>query len=182
MDDHDAFGSSGPLREGLRRTIPTAAATTGCSQQVLDDLRDHFGLAAGCVVPNGVGPVPSGPPSGTLPDELELELELRSAPLVFGVGRLEMTKGFDLLVEAFAAVDPALGATLVIGGDGSQRQALQALGDRLGLARRFHPVGPLVAVGVHTWMRRADVAVMPSRREAFGIVPLGAWRAAPPLV
>ncbi|MFC7594484.1 glycosyltransferase family 4 protein [Terrabacter sp. GCM10028922] len=178
MDDHDAFGTSALMREGLRRTIAGAAATTGCSEQVLDDLRERFGLVGGSVVPNGVGPVPTAPPSGTMPDALGLS----DRPVVLGVGRLETTKGFDLLVEAFAGVDADLGATLVLGGAGSQREALRALGERLGLGERLRLVGALDEAGVHAWMRRADVVVMPSRREAFGIVALEAWRAGTPLV
>ncbi len=178
MDDHDAFGTSALMREGLRRTIAAAAVTTGCSEQVLDDLRERFGLVGGSVVPNGVGPVPTTPPSGTLPDELGLP----DAPIVLGVGRLEMTKGFDLLVEAVAGVDPDLAPTLVLGGDGSQREALRAMGERVGLGDRLRLVGPLDEAGVDTWMRRADVVVMPSRREAFGIVALEAWRSGTPLV
>jgi len=178
MDDHDAFGTSALMREGLRRTVAAAAATTGCSEQVLDDLRDRFGLVGGSVVPNGVGPVPTAPPSGTMPDDLDLA----DGPLVVGVGRLEMTKGFDLLVEAFAGVGADLRATLVLGGDGSQREALRALGERLGLGDRLRLLGALDEAGVDRWMRRADVVVMPSRREAFGIVALEAWRAGTPLV
>ncbi|GGN09298.1 glycogen synthase [Terrabacter tumescens] len=178
MDDYDAFGASALMREGLRRTIAAAAMTTGCSEQVLGDLRDRFELVGGVVVPNGVGPAPTSPPHGVLPADLDLD----AAPLVLGVGRLETTKGFDLLVEAFAALDPALGARLVLGGDGSQREALRAQGQQLGLRGRLRLVGPLDEAAVHTWMRRADVVVMPSRREAFGIVALEAWRAGTPLV
>ena len=177
-DDHDAFGTSALVRAGLRRTIATAAATTGCSEQVLDDLRERFGLVRGQVVPNGVGPVPTTPPAGVRPGQLDLG----DGAVVLGVGRLESTKGFDLLVEAVAGLDPALDMTLVLAGDGSQREALRSLGDRMGLGDRLRLVGPVDEAGVHAWMRRADVVVVPSRQEAFGIVALEAWRAGTPLV
>ena len=180
-DDHDAFGTSALMREGLRRTIASAVVTTGCSELVLADLRQRFGLRDGVVVPNGVGPRPTTSPVGTAPDVLS-GVDLPDGPVVLGIGRLETTKGFDLLVEAFADVDPDLRATLVIGGDGSQREALVELGSRLGLAGRLRLVGPLDEAGVDAWMRRADVVVVPSRREAFGIVALEAWRAGTPLV
>jgi glycosyltransferase involved in cell wall biosynthesis len=70
----------------------------------------------------------------------------------------------------------------VIAGAGSQRDALAALGDDVGLGARLRLVGPLDEAGVHAWMQRADVVVVPSRREAFGIVALEAWRAGTPLV
>jgi len=177
-DDHDVFGTSALLRLGLRWAISAAATTTGCSEPVLEDLRNRFGLIGGEVVPNGVGPAPTKTSSSVLPDDLDLG----DGPFVLGVGRLEMTKGFDLLVEAVAGMDPDLRVTLVLGGDGSQREALRSLGDGLGLGDRLRLVGPLDEAAVDAWMRRADVVVMPSRREAFGIVALEAWRAGTPLV
>jgi glycosyltransferase involved in cell wall biosynthesis len=176
-DDHDAFGTSALIRAGLRRAIAAATETTGCSEPVLDDLRQRFGLVGGVVVPNGVGPVPDAPESGVLPDSVDLG----PRRVVLGVGRLETTKGFDLLVEAFASLAD-VDAALVLVGDGAQRDALRALGDRLDLGDRLQLVGPLDEAGVHAWMRRADVVVVPSRKEAFGIVALEAWRAGTPLV
>lgn len=177
-DDHDAFGTSALIRTGLRRALAAAAETTGCSEPVLEDLRRRFGLVGGVVVPNGVGPVPTAPPSGVLPDSLDLQ----GRPVVLGVGRLETAKGFDLLVEAVASLDRRADATLVLAGDGSQREALRALGDRFGMGSALQLVGPLDEAGVDAWMRRAQLVVVPSRKEAFGIVALEAWRAGSPLV
>ncbi|TQM63997.1 glycosyltransferase family 4 protein [Humibacillus xanthopallidus] len=178
MDDHDAFGTSALLRRGLREAISAATVTTGCSQEVLDDLRDRFGLVGGVVVPNGVGPAPeqpSGPPRRGL---LGLGAGDR---VVFAVGRLERMKGFDLLVDAVAALDDP-SVTLVVAGSGSQADPLAALAQSRGLGDRFRLVGPLDEAGVDAWMRDAQVVAMPSRREAFGIVALEAWRAGSPLV
>lgn len=177
-DDHDAFGTSALIRAGLRRAVAAAAETTGCSEPVLEDLRQRFGLVGGVVVPNGVGPVPTAPPSGRLPDALGQE----GRHVVLGVGRLETAKGFDLLVEAVATLGTRTDTTLVLAGDGSQRDALRSLGDRLGLGDGLQLIGPLDEAGVDAWMRRADVVVVPSRKEAFGIVALEAWRAGAPLI
>src|SRR6478735_1797049 len=99
-----------------------------------------------CFVPNGVGPVPDAPASGVLPDSVDLG----PRRVVLGVGRLETTKGFDLLVEAFASLAD-VDAALVLVGDGAQREALRALGDRLDLGDRLQLVGPLDEAGVHAW-------------------------------
>jgi glycosyltransferase involved in cell wall biosynthesis len=178
MDDHDAFGTSALLRRGLREAIGQAVVTTGCSREVLDDLHDRFGLSGGVVVPNGVGPAP-GRRSGPAP---RAALGLTAVDrVVFAVGRLERMKGFDLVVDAVAAMaDPSV--TLVVGGAGSQRDSLADLARSRGLGDRFRLVGPLDEAGVDAWMRDAEVVVMPSRREAFGIVALEAWRAGAPLV
>ena len=176
MDDHDVFGTSALMRRGLRRAISAAAVTTGCSQQVLDDLRERFGLEGGVVVPNGVGPAPARAQSDSL------SVDLPDGPVVLGVGRLEQTKGFDLLIEAVAHLGPETGVTLVLAGAGSQRDALERLGADQGLGSRLRLVGPADEARVDRWMRRADLVVMPSRREAFGIVALEAWRAGTALV
>jgi len=78
------------------------------------------------VVPNGVGPVPTAVASTASPERDGLPC----GPVVVGVGRLEATKGFDLLVEAFSEVGDDLGATLVLAGDGSQRERLRTLGHK----------------------------------------------------
>ena len=177
-DDHDAFTQSALLRAGLRRSVASAVATTGCYEPVLEELRGRFGLVGGLVVPNGVGPPPAQITADATPGAAGLD---ESVPIVFGVGRLESTKGFDLLVEAVAGCGEPF-PTLVIGGGGSQREALRALGDRLGLGERLRLVGPLDEAQVDAWMRRAEVVVVPSRREAFGIVALEAWRSGTALV
>ena len=48
-----------------------------------------------------------------------------TAGSVFAVGRLEHTKGFDLLLEAFAVADLPPSTRLVIGGAGTVRPSLE---------------------------------------------------------
>src|SRR5207244_6699305 len=51
-------------------------------------------------------------------------------PIVGAVGRLEYEKGFDVLLRALACLP---GVTAVLVGDGSQREELADLADRLGV-------------------------------------------------
>ncbi len=60
---------------------------------------------------------------------------LQDRPLLVGVGRLEPQKRWDRLIDAVALVDNQQ-AQLVIVGEGSERPALTAQIDRLGLAKR----------------------------------------------
>ena len=53
-DDHRVFDQSALIRTGMRRALRSADVVTGCSQVVLDDLRDRFGFEGGRVIPNGV--------------------------------------------------------------------------------------------------------------------------------
>lgn len=176
MDDNDIYERSLALRLGLRQGLRRAAAVTGCSRFVLADAERRFGLPAGNgqVIPNGV----------------ELEERAQPQPLdlpfnrfVLGLGRIVEKKGFDLLLEAFARLadgHPDLG--LVIGGDGPARSSLvEAIGAK-GLDARVALPGPLSRGQVAWVMQAADVFVLPSRVEPFGIVVLEALRAGCPVV
>jgi glycogen(starch) synthase len=173
MDDSDVYVRSLAMRLGLRLGLRRAAAVTACSEFALDDAR-RFGLREGIVIPNGVE---------TGGDASPAPLELPFDRFVLGLGRLVPKKGFDLLLEAFAHIAPRRpGLGLVIGGDGSARPGLEARAHVLGLADRVRLPGSLGRPEVTWAMANADVFVLPSRVEPFGIVVLEALRARRPVV
>jgi len=183
MDDHDAFGQSALLRAGLRETL-RAGAVTGCSTVVLDDLREHYGLAGGTVVPNAIDLEERGeaePKAHDVP-----EWWPPTGPVVLALGRVEHKKGFDLLLRAFAVVrsrgQVPDSTRLVIGGDGAALGGLRELAKELGVVDHVVLPGRLDRAQVAAAVRAADVFVVPSRVEAFGIVALEAWRGGAPLV
>lgn len=176
MDDADIYERSLLLRLGLRVSLRSADAVTGCSQFVVDDAERRFGLPGGKgrVVHNGVE---------VAGDEQPESLEMPFDRFVLALGRVVVKKGFDLLVEAFAkvaAAHPEVG--LLIGGDGAARPALAALACQLGLQDRVVLAGRLDRRRVAWTMANADVFVLPSRIEPFGIVVLEALRAGRPVV
>jgi glycogen(starch) synthase len=174
-DARGIFDRSALSKAALRRALTDAAAVTGCSSFVLDDLRTRFGLVGGQVVPNGIdlGEV-------VLP-ELPEEWPTRAAGrVVVAYGRMETNKGFDLLLRAAAALGPDL--HVVVGGDGVAMPQLRELAVTLGIAERTHFPGRLSRPQVAGAVAAADVLVVPSRIEAFGIVALEAWRGGAPLV
>lgn len=175
MDDHDIYRRAVSLRAALRLGLRRAAAVSGCSGFVVDDAVARFGLApgAGRVVFNGADPFDHDPVPVPVPFER----------FVLCLGRVVAKKGFDLAVDAFPAVverDPGVG--LVIAGEGPFRPELEAQVHRLGLEERVHFTGALDRAQVEWAMRTAEVFVMPSRVEPFGIVALEAWRAGCPVV
>lgn len=179
-DDHNVFEQSRLMAWSLRRSILVAGAVTGCSQFVVDDLHRRFGASRAIVVPNGVGP---RPPSGS--DRLEVGRRnghQAKAPIVAAVGRMEVTKGFDLLLEAFAVARLPAGSHLIVGGEGPTRSLLRTRAGELGLDDRVHLPGRLDPPGVAEMMDHATVVVVPSRHEAFGITVLEAWRAGRPVI
>lgn len=99
-------------------------------------------------------------------------------PIVLGVGRLVYYKGFEVLLDAAAALD----AAVVIAGDGERRAALEARARALGMADRVSLVGEVD--DLRPLFAACDVFVLPSteRSEAFGIVQLEAMAFGKPVV
>lgn len=100
--------------------------------------------------------------------------------LVVAVGRLVPYKGFDVLVEAFAAVS----GQLVIVGEGPERPRLSALIAALGLSGRVELAGRLDQPALRRLLHAARVFAFPSvsAAEAFGIAQLEAMAAGLPVV
>ncbi len=103
-------------------------------------------------------------------------------PLVLFVGRLERLKGVDVLLRAVARIDGSLRAGLrvvVIGQDGSdtdesETARLRALAGQLGLDERVQFIGSVAHDRLPLYYSAADVCVMPSHSESFGLVALEA--------
>lgn len=89
-------------------------------------------------------------------------------PIVLAVGRLAPNKRFELLLEAFVRVRRQRTAKLVILGQGNERERLANLRDELGLTEDVDFPG--FTANPYAWMRRANVLVLPSRVEPFGLV------------
>ena len=111
------------------------------------------------------------------------------ARMVLSVGRIQPLKGFAVSIAAFAEVAPALpDAHLVIvgGPSGPQGQAelerLHRLVLDLGLTGRVAFVPPQPHELLSTFYRAADVCLVPSRTESFGLVALEATACGTPVV
>ncbi len=97
------------------------------------------------------------------------------------VGRLDRAKGPDLLVEAAACLREERDAyRFFLVGEGAQRKRLEDQIRRLGLS------GVVLLGGLHEnpaeVMSAFDMAVVPSRREAFGIAALELMQMRVPLI
>jgi glycosyltransferase involved in cell wall biosynthesis len=100
-----------------------------------------------------------------------------AGPIVGAVGRLAFQKGFDVLLHAMRDIEAA---TLVIIGDGEERDQLESLATRLGVAERTIWAG--WDDDVRPEVRSFDVFVLPSRFEGFPLVVLEALLAEKPVV
>lgn len=171
-DQNDIFNRSALLRRELRKACTFATAVTGVSSIVTDDLVQNFGATDVMVVPNGVR---AAQPRGG-----EERLDPHGSKVAVAVGRLVHVKGFDLLLEAVRLSTKT--SLLRIIGDGPERAALVQLAERLEVSDRVDFAGQRSPDEVQQIMAEADVVVVPSRREAFGIVALEAWVTGTPLV
>jgi glycosyltransferase involved in cell wall biosynthesis len=104
------------------------------------------------------------------------KLGLEAAPFILFVGRLNVIKGPDLLLEAFCEVMDALHPYhLLLGGPDSGLLAdLQRAAALHGAAERVHFLGYLDQVEKQQAFHAADLIAIPSRQEAMSIVVLEA--------
>lgn len=96
-------------------------------------------------------------------------------PMVLAVGGLQRRKGFELILDAFAALGPD--ATLCICGTGSELAALQARAASLGVASRVRFEGHVSRERIVDYFAAADVFVHAAELEAAGNVVLEALAA-----
>lgn len=128
----------------------------------------------------------SAPPELAVRDRARQRADLGIDPdclLMLCLGRLHRDRGVDLMVEALARLPETIGGRalrLLVVGTGSQREALAAQADDLGLGHRVH----WVAGEARPWpfMALADVFVYPSREAAVGTGILEAWNHGLPVV
>jgi glycosyltransferase involved in cell wall biosynthesis len=103
-----------------------------------------------------------------IPDDWLLrapEYSKRQAGLIVAVGRLEKQKDFPVLLNAVAALPAYIPWRLAILGEGSQREALRDLVEKLGIVNRVEMPGHVN--DVKSWLDRARVFVLCSRHEGF---------------
>jgi glycosyltransferase involved in cell wall biosynthesis len=160
----------GPLRPlvvGWERLAARWADRILCVSE--DELR--HGRSAGVrgryvAIPNGVDLERFTPASADEKQAARRELDLPDGPLAVCVARLSRQKGVDVLLHAWASVT-APGATLVVVGDGPDREPLAARS----------PPGVIWAGerrDVPRWLAAAQVVVLPSRWEGAPLVVLEA--------
>jgi D-inositol-3-phosphate glycosyltransferase len=110
-------------------------------------------------------------------------------PLVVFVGRLQPFKGTDIAVDAMAYLQRMIpGAQLaIVGGDSprgsrGERVRLRLAARRLGVSDRLRFMEPVGHAELPELYRAADVVVVPSASESFGLVALEASACGTPVV
>jgi D-inositol-3-phosphate glycosyltransferase len=101
------------------------------------------------------------------------------------VGRIQPLKGLDLAVQALAEIDDAV--LWAVGGpsgaDGpAELERVKRLAADLGVAERLQILPPRPHHELADYYRAADVCLVPSRTESFGLVALEAAACGTPVV
>ncbi|MEL7113683.1 MAG: glycosyltransferase, partial [Pseudomonadota bacterium] len=98
---------------------------------------------------------------------------------IISVGRLVAAKNFPTALEAFARLDPQ-SATYTIAGSGQDQDALNGLSQDLGIADRVTFAGHVN--DVPSLLRSADIFLIPSLWEGFGLAAVEAMNASLPII
>lgn len=114
-------------------------------------------------------------------------LGLDGRRVILFVGRIQPLKGVDVAVRCLAALDDPQATLVVVGGpsgaDGEAELArLHRLVDELDVTEQVRFVPPQPHAGLAEFYRAADVCLVPSRTESFGLVALEAAACGTPVV
>ncbi|MFC7897700.1 glycosyltransferase family 4 protein [Streptomyces sp. NPDC057381] len=170
------------LRVLERRVMKSATVVLGATSELVDGAR-RTGARDARLAPVALPARPCGTGESDDPDgkspKIRAELGAVDRPLLIAVGSLEPHRGYDVLLDAARAwrgLDPA--PLVVVAGEGPLRAELQR---RIEVERL-----PVLLIGsrddVTDLLAAADLALLPSRREARSVLAQEALHARVPLV
>ncbi len=160
-----------------------ADAVITCSHYMRDHVSDIYELdeARVAVIPNGIDPLDLQPVEDL--DSLRARFAAPQERLVLLVGRLVYEKGFQIALEALPGVIERLGnVRFLVAGSGTAEAELRAQADQLGLTPHGTFLGWIGDDVLHSLYRIADLTVVPSIYEPFGLVALEAMASGCPCI
>lgn len=154
------------VRDMDRRTLREARAVFTISRNVAGRLRRHNEIEAEVLYP---------------PPRLEARYHAGDfGDYVFGIGRLDRMKRFDLLIRALQHT--TTGVRCRIAGTGPEREALAELAARLGVAARVELLGWVEDREVVELFAGAGAVFFAPYDEDYGYVTVEAFKAGKPVV
>jgi glycogen(starch) synthase len=159
-----------------RDMVADADRVITCSRYMRRHVAEVFGVSLRKVtaMQNGIDPRDLEPVAEDL-DELRRRYAAPDERLVLLVGRLVYEKGFHLALDALAPVIKRMGnVRFVVAGTGTAEAELRRQAWRLGLHRKGVFLGWTGDDMLHSLYRVADLCIVPSIYEPFGIVALEA--------
>ena len=159
-----------------RTMVRRADSVITCSQFMQRHVADVFEIPADRinVIPNGIDPNDLEPTVKDLPG-LRRRFARSDEHLVLLVGRLVYEKGFHLALDALAPVAARLGnVRFVVAGTGTAEAELKRQARQLGLTGHGTFLGWVGDDMLHALYRVAELVIVPSIYEPFGLVALEA--------
>jgi glycosyltransferase involved in cell wall biosynthesis len=155
-----------------------------CSNYMVSHVQWAFGLPSDklIMVPNGVNYEVYRKYEKEDLSEFRRKFALPEEKIVLFVGRLVYEKGVHVLVNALPKVLSKVNAKLVIVGNGYMKDQLSGLVKGMGITEKVMFTGFVDDDTLRKLQRCADVSVVPSLFEPFGIVALEAMAAGSPVV
>src|SRR3954453_16285549 len=169
---------------GIERWMANRAErVVTCSAYMREHVSDIYGLEEEriAVIPNGIDPseLVSVDDLGALGTRFAEQED----KLVLLVGRLVYEKGFQLALEALPGLIEQLGnVRFLVAGSGTAEQELKEQAGELGLDSHGTFLGWIGDDVLHSLYRIADLTVVPSIYEPFGLVALEAMASGCPCI
>jgi glycogen synthase len=154
-----------------------------CSHYMRGHVADVFGVPPDRVtaIANGIDPTDLQPMED-LP-RLRAQFAAPDEKLVLLVGRLVYEKGFHLALDAMPGlIERVGGVRFLVAGSGTAEAELKAQAKHLGLMEHGSFVGWTGDDLLHSLYRIADLCVVPSLYEPFGLVALEAMASGCPCI
>jgi glycogen(starch) synthase len=163
---------------GIERWMANRAEQViACSAYMRDHISDVYGIEEDrvAVIPNGIDPADLQPFDEQAMREFRARFAEPEQKLMLLVGRLVYEKGFQIALEALPSViDQLDGVRFLVAGSGTHEQELRQQAADLGLLEHGTFLGWIGDDVLHTLYRIADLTVVPSIYEPFGLVALEA--------
>jgi glycogen(starch) synthase len=171
---------------GVERWITNRSQRViACSHYMREQIVDIFGVAEDrvSVIPNGIDPEDLQAQSPAELERLRSEFAAPQEKLVLLIGRLVYEKGFQLALEAMPRVlEEAPGTRFLVAGSGTHEAELHRQAEELGLMEHGTFLGWIGDDVLHSLYRIADLTVVPSIYEPFGLVALEAMASGCPCI
>jgi 1,4-alpha-glucan branching enzyme len=155
-----------------------------CSDYMVSHVRWAFGLPADklVMVPNGVDVEAYAKIGNNDLSRFRSKFALPEEKIVLFVGRLVHEKGVHVLVNAVSKVLEKVNAKFIIVGNGYMKEQLSNIVKNVGRDHKVMFTGFVDDETLRRLQKCADVSVVPSLFEPFGIVALEAMAAKSPVV
>jgi glycosyltransferase involved in cell wall biosynthesis len=170
--------------ELTRRTLSRLHKIICVSDYVKRRISDYFGLPKSkmITIPNAVNSDDSQNIEKTESEQFRKKIACGHDKIILFVGRLVNVKGVQVLISSMPEILKSVDAELVIVGDGASRKMLERLAQQCNLNSHVLFTGSVDDKTLRLIYQIADVSVVPSLYETFGITAIEAFAARTPLV